>query len=370
MPGPLHGLRVVELAGLGPAPHAAMVLADLGADAVRVERSGGGNFPIPPGRRDPMLRGRRSVVVDLKDDDERGRLLELVRAADVLIDPYRPGVAERLGIGPDECLVANPRLVYARMTGWGQDGPLADRAGHDLNYISLTGTLHAIGRAGERPVPPLNLVGDYGGGSMLLLVGVLSALFERQRSGRGQVIDVAMIDGATLLTQIMWALRGVGALSEERGTNLLDGGAPFYDTYECADGGYVAVAALEPQFFAALMRGLELDVPQGFDHLDRAAWPALRDRLTVAFRSRTRDEWAAVFAGTDACVTPVLTFAEAPTHPHVAARETLIEIDGIAQPAPAPRFSRTPADRPSPPRAPGTDSVADIVAEWSATDPQ
>ncbi len=369
MPGPLHGLRVVELAGLGPGPHAAMVLADLGADVVRVDRPGAGSLPIPPGRRDPMLRGRRSVVFDLKHDDEREQLRALIGVADVFIDPYRPGVTERLGIGPDECRAVNPRLVYARMTGWGQDGPLAARAGHDLNYISLTGALHAIGRAGERPVPPLNLVGDFGGGSMLLLLGVLAALFERQRSGQGQVVDAAMIDGASLLTEMMWALRGVGAWTDERGANLLDGGAPFYDTYECADGRYVAVAALEAQFFAALMHGLELEVPKGFDHLDPKTWPGLRARLSTAFGARSRDEWSAVFEGTDACVTPVLTFDEARTHPHVVARETLIEIDGITQPAPAPRFSRTPPDRPAPPPHAGADT-ADVLAEWRRTGPQ
>jgi alpha-methylacyl-CoA racemase len=361
-------VRVVELGGIGPGPHAAMVLADLGADVVRVDRPNAFTFPVPAGVRDPMLRGRRSVAFDMKNDEERAQLLELIGVADVLIDPYRPGVAERLGIGPDECLTANPRLVYARMTGWGQDGPLAERAGHDINYISLTGGLHAIGRRGERPVPPLNLVGDFGGGSMLVLVGILASLVERQQSGRGQVVDAAMIDGATLLAQMMWSWRGVGVWSDERGVNLLDGGAPFYDTYECGDGRYVAVGALEPQFFAALITGLELDLPADLMHLEPANWPMLRDVFTARFKEKTRDEWATIFAGTDACVTPVLSFAEARQHPHVAARETLIDIDGSTQPAPAPRFSRTPPERPTAPPAPGADT-AQVLAEWLPDNP-
>jgi alpha-methylacyl-CoA racemase len=353
----------VELAGIGPGPHAAMILADLGADVVRIDRPDASTFPLPPNVADPMLRGRRSVTFDLKRPDERSKLMALIRVADVVIDPYRPGVVERLGVGPDECLATNPRLVYARMTGWGQDGPLADRAGHDINYISLTGALHAIGRPGERPVPPLNLVGDFGGGSMLVLVGILSALFERQQSGQGQVVDAAMVDGAALLTQMMWSLRGAGVWSDERGGNLLDGGAPFYDTYECADERHVAVGPLEPQFFAALIRGLELDLPTDFDHLDRLNWPMLREQLVVAFRTRTRNEWAAVFDGTDACVTPVLSFSEVAAHPHIAARGTMLEIDGVAQPAPAPRFSRTPAGRPAPAPTAGA-HTAEVLAEW------
>jgi alpha-methylacyl-CoA racemase len=340
-----------------------MILADLGADVVRVDRPGAFDYPIPPGERDPMLRGRRSVAFNLKVPEEHADLMRLIGVADVLIEGYRPGVAERLGVGPEACLEANPRLVYARMTGWGQDGPRAHQAGHDINYISLTGALHAVGRQGERPVPPLNLVGDFGGGSMLVLIGILSALFERNQSGQGQVVDAAIVDGAALLTQMIWSWRGVGAWSDERGVNLLDGGAPFYDTYECSDGRHVAVGAIEPPFFAALTAGLGWTMPAGYDHLDRGGWPVLRTRLTEAFLTRTRDEWAEVFAGTDACVSPILTFAEASSEPHIAERETLIEIEGIVQPAPAPRFSRTPTDRPTPAPHPGA-HTAEVLAEW------
>jgi len=363
MAGPLTGLRVLELGGIGPGPHAAMQLADLGAEVVRVDRpAAGGHASAAPGR-DAMLRGRRSIALDIKDSAGLSTLLRLVAAADVLIEGFRPGVTERLGIGPAECQAANPRLVYARMTGWGQDGPRAARAGHDINYISLTGALHAIGRPGQRPVPPLNLVGDYGGGSMLVLVGILAALFERQRSGRGQVIDAAMVDGSALLTQMMWAMRGMGLWSDEPGTNLLDGGAPFYDTYECADGRYVAVGAVEPQFFAIVAAKLGWELPAGYNHHDRGDWPAIRARLTAAFITRPRDAWAEEFAGTDACVTPVLTFAEAVSDPHIAARESLVDIGGITQAAPAPRFSRTPAGLAGPPPAPGADTEA-VLREW------
>jgi alpha-methylacyl-CoA racemase len=361
--GPLAGVRVVELAGIGPGPHAAMVLADLGADVVRVDRPGASNFPFPPGVRDQLQRGRRSVLLDLKADADRHTLLDLIAVADVLIEGYRPGVAERLKIGPQDCQARNPRLVYARMTGWGQDGPFAQRAGHDINYISLTGVLHAIGRRGEAPVPPLNLAGDFGGGSMLVVVGILAALIERNTSGTGQVIDAAMIDGASLLSQMVWALRAAGAWSDERGSNLLDGAAPFYDTYECRDGRHVAIGALEPQFFAQLAAGLELDLPEGFVHLDPAQWPDLRKVIAARIATRTRDEWADRFADTDACLTPVLSFAEATGHPHVAGRGTLTEIDGVVQAAPAPRFSRTPAARPSPPPEPGAHTV-EVLAEW------
>jgi alpha-methylacyl-CoA racemase len=361
--GPLAGLRVVELGGIGPGPHAAMVLADLGADVVRVDRPGVDTFPIPAGVCDPMLRGRRSVALNLKDGVERAQLLQLIGVADVLIEGYRPGVAERLGVGPAECRGVNPGLVYARMTGWGQDGPLAQRAGHDINYISLTGALHAIGRAAERPVPPLNLVGDFGGGSMLVLVGILAALFERATSGQGQVVDAAMVDGASLLAQMMWSWRGVGVWSDERGVNLLDGGAPFYDTYECSDGRYVAVGAIEEPFFRDLAAGLGLEFEPGYDHTDRAGWPALRAQLTRSFQAHTRDEWAAVFADTDACVSPVLAFAEAPANAHLSARSTFIEIEDIVQPAPAPRFSRTPSQRPGPAPKSG-ENTAEVLAEW------
>jgi len=362
--GPLSGLKVVELAGIGPGPHACMVLADLGADVVRVERPAG-SLDLTGGKPDPLLRGRRSVAADLKTEAGRELVLRLAAKADVLVEGLRPGVAERLGVGPEACAERNPRLVYGRMTGWGQDGPLAKRAGHDINYLSLTGVLHAIGRAGERPVPPLNLVGDFGGGSMFLVAGVLAALWERERTGLGQVVDAAMVDGAGVLAQMMWALRGLGSWADERGTNLLDGGAPFYDTYVCADGRYVAVGALEPQFYAAFLAGLGLSAEDLPPQLDRDGWPTLRATFTRAFLGRTRDEWAKLFDGTDACVTPVLAPDEVAAHPHIAARDGMVEIDGIVQPAPAPRFSRSGTDLPSPPAVPGADTEQ-VLADWEA----
>jgi alpha-methylacyl-CoA racemase len=359
--GPLAGLRVVELAGIGPGPHAAMILADLGADVVRVDRPSGG-LQLGSAEADPTLRGRRRVAADLKDVAGRETVLRLVEKADVLLEGYRPGVTERLGVGPADCHARNPRLVYGRMTGWGQDGPMAPRAGHDINYISLTGALHAIGREDGRPVPPLNLVGDFGGGSMLLVVGVLAALWEAQRSGEGQVVDAAMVDGVSVLAQMVWSMLGQKLWQDRRDANLLDGHAPFYDTYTCADGGHVAVGALEPQFYAALLAGLGLD-PAGLPHqYDPAGWPTLRARFTEAFAGRTRDEWAAVFADTDACVTPVLSFAEAAAHPHLTARSTIVERDGTPQAAPAPRFSRTAPELPAPPREP--EDVDDVLADW------
>jgi alpha-methylacyl-CoA racemase len=361
--GPLAGLKVVELAGIGPGPHAAMILADLGASVVRVDRPSGGLQLGQPGAPEPTLRGRRRVAADLKNPAGRETVLRLVERADVLLEGYRPGVTERLGVGPADCHARNPRLVYGRMTGWGQDGPLAARAGHDINYISLTGALHAIGRAGERPVPPLNLVGDFGGGSMLLVVGVLAALWEAQRSGKGQVVDAAMVDGASLLVQMMWGMRGQGRWSDRREENMLDGHAPFYDTYTCSDGRHVAVGALEPQFYAALLAGLGLDSEELPDQLDRAGWPALRARFTEVFATRTRDEWAEAFAGTDACVTPVLAFGEVPAHPHLAARATIVERDGVPQAAPAPRFSRTQTTVPGAPGSP--EPVEQVLADWS-----
>ncbi len=365
MPGPLVGLRVIELAGIGPGPHAAMLLADLGADVIRVERPSEGkqSLQLTPVADDQMLRGRRSVMLDLKSPAGRETVLRLVERADVLIEGSRPGVTERLGVGPADCHARNPRLVYARMTGWGQAGPLAERAGHDITYIALTGALHAIGIAGGKPVPPLNLVGDFGGGSMFLVVGVLAALWERDRSGAGQVIDAAMVDGVSVLVQMFWSLRACGLWSDDRGSNLLDSGTPFYDTYACADGRYVAVGALEPQFYTALLEGLGLigeDLPE---QLDPAGWSVLRQRFTDVFASRSRDEWVAVFDGTDACVAPVLSFAEVPAHPHIAARDTVITVAGVPQAAPAPRFSRTSPDRPTPPPKPGADTAA-VLADW------
>ena len=357
--GPLDGLRVVELGGIGPAPHAAMVLADLGADVVRVERPGSSGLGVG----DAALRHRRWVPADLKVDADKQTVLRLVAAADVLIEGFRPGVAERLGLGPAECLALNPRLVYGRVTGWGQHGPRAHQAGHDINYVALTGALAAIARPGQRPVPPVNFVGDYGGGSMLLLVGVLAALWERQSSGQGQVVDAAMVDGVSLLAQLVWSMRGVGAWTDRAGVNLLDGGAPFYDTYRCADGRDVAVGALEPQFYSALLAGLGIEEDGLPAQLDPAGWPLLRRRLTEAFASRSRDEWMAVFGGVDACVSPVLDWGEAPLDEHLTARGTLPVVDGVVHAAPAPRFSRSALRPPAPPRP--ADDTAAVLADWS-----
>ena len=359
--GPLTGLRVVELAGLGPAPYASKLLAELGADVVRVDRPGGGSLIVAP-EKDALNRSRPSVAVDLKSPGGRDVLLRLIDGADVLVEGLRPGVLERLGVGPDEALARNPRLVFARMTGWGQDGPLAQRAGHDINYLGLTGALHAIGPA-DRPVPPLNIGADFGGGSMFLIVGILAALFERGTSGRGQVVDAAMVDGASSLVTMVYGMLGAGLWRDRRAANLLDGGAPFYDTYACADGGHVAVGALEPQFYAALLEGLGLaDALPGAQY-DVAHWPEHRRRFTEAFASRTRDEWAAAFEGTDACVTPVLGLEEAPAHPHLAARGTFVEQDGTALPGPAPRFSRTPGAVRCAARRPGADTRA-VLSDW------
>ena len=349
MPGPLAGLRVVELAGLGPCPHAAMVLADLGADVVRIDRAAGASTVAAP-ERDVLLRGRRSVLADLKTAQGVALVLDLVERADVLLEGFRPGVTERLGLGPELCLARNPRLVYGRITGWGQDGPLSSRAGHDLNYLGLTGTLAAIGRQDATPVPPLNLVADFGGGSMLLLVGVLAALHERERSGAGQVVDAAMVDGVALLSQMLWSLRGAGMWADGLQRNLLDGAAPFYDTYACADGRHVAVGALEPQFYARLLDGLGLDAAALPPQLDSAGWPELRRAIGGALLTRSRDEWTAAFDGVDACLTPVVELAETLSEPHLSARGTFVVVDGVQQAAAAPRFSRTPA---GPPTAPG-----------------
>ncbi|ORA37132.1 CaiB/BaiF CoA transferase family protein [Mycobacterium aquaticum] len=360
MAGPLQGLRVVELAGIGPGPHAAMILGDLGADVVRIERpSKASGTPSA----DAMLRNRRSVEADMKSDEGRELVLTLISKADVLIEGFRPGVTERLGLGPDDCAKVNERLIYARMTGWGQQGPRALQAGHDINYISLNGLLHAVGRHGERPVPPLNLAGDFGGGSMFLLVGILAALFERQTSGKGQVIDAAMVDGSSVLMQMMWSFRAQGMWSDERGVNMLDTGAPYYDTYETSDGKYVAVGAIEPQFYAELLKGLGLDAADLPGQNDVARWPELREILTKAIAAHDRDHWVSVFDGTDACVTPVLSFAEVLTEPHIAERDTFYDDRGNLQPMPAPRFSRSAPVRPTPPGARGADTEA-VLRDW------
>ncbi|WP_411710985.1 CaiB/BaiF CoA transferase family protein [Micromonospora musae] len=366
--GPLAGVRVVELASLAPAPFGCMVLADLGADVVRVDRPGGpasGRLAAPV--TGPLQRGRRVTGLDLKTPDGVAALLSLVERADVLVEAYRPGVAERLGFGPEPCLARNPGLVYARMTGWGQDGPLAPRAGHDIDYIAVSGALEPLGRAGERPYPPTNLIGDFAGGGMLLAVGVLAALLERERSGVGQVVDAAMVDGSALLTAFLHGMIGTGAWSAPRGGNLLDGGAPFYDTYRTADGGFLAVGALEPAFYAALLTGLDLaDDPDLPAQYDPAGWGELRRRFAERIAGRTRDEWAAVFADLDACVAPVLAPGEAHRHPHNAARGTFVAVGREIQPAPAPRFDRTPAPPPTPAPDPERDAlpVHTILNTW------
>ncbi|SNQ46577.1 L-carnitine dehydratase/bile acid-inducible protein F [Frankia canadensis] len=358
-PGPLAGVRVVELAGIGPIQLACTLMADLGAEVVRVERPGGQVWAPP--EREVMHRSRPSVAVNLGQPGGAEVVLRLVERADVLVEAFRPGVAERLGVGPDVCVARNPRLVYSRMTGWGQEGPLAPRAGHDINYLAVTGALHAIGRRGEAPVPPLNLVADFGGGAMFLVVGVLGALLERERSGRGQVVDAAMVDGASYLMAMAYGALANGMWADERGANLLDGAAPFYDTYRCADGRYVAVGAMEPQFFAALVRTLELaDVPAQHD---QAGWPRMRAMFTEAFAARTRDEWAEVFTDVDACVSPVMSMSEAPAGDHLAARGTFTEAFGVMQPQPAPRLSRTPGRIGPAPTAPGADSRTEL-ARW------
>jgi alpha-methylacyl-CoA racemase len=336
--GPLAGVKVIELGGIGPGPHAAMVLADLGADVVRVRRPGG--LQIPAEDRDLLHRGKRIVDLDVKTEPDK--LLGLVAKADVLVDGFRPGTCERLGIGPDDCAAVNPRLIFARITGWGQDGPLSKTAGHDINYLSQTGALSAIGYRDRPPVAPLNLVADFGGGSMFVLLGIVAALYERERSGIGQVIDAAMVDGVSILSQMAWTMKAIGSLKDERESFMLDGGAPFYRTYETADGKYMAVGAIEPQFFAQLLAGLGLpaDVP---NQLDASAFPKLHKLFTDKFASKTRDEWTEIFAGTDACVTPVLNWREAAQSEHLRARSTMVTANGVDQAAPAPRFSRTPA---------------------------
>jgi alpha-methylacyl-CoA racemase len=367
MPGPLQNLRVVELAGIGPAPFAAMVLADRGAEVLRVDRPGGPGLGFAGPDRDLLNRGRRNAAIDLKHPEGAELVLRLVERADVLVEGYRPGVAERLGLGPDQCWARNPRLVYGRMTGWGQTGPLAQSSGHDVNYIAITGALHAIGRAGGPPQVPLNLLGDFGGGAMFLVAGVLAALWEAARSGRGQVVDAAVVDGTSALTALLVGMQAAGASSERRGENLLDTGAPFYDVYRTADDEYVAVGALEPAFYAELLRLLELDPAAVPDRADPGQWPTLRALFAEVFAGRTQADWTELFAGTDACVAPVLSVAKAAHHPHLAARRTFVEHAGQLQPAPAPRFSRTEAQLGSPPARTGQ-HTREALVDWGITD--
>jgi len=356
--GPLQGVRVVELAGIGPGPFAAMLLADMGADVVRVDRAGA----VGQGSATDLLaRGRRSVGVDLKHALGAEVVLRLAEGADVLLEGLRPGVAERLGVGPDVCARRNPRLVYGRMTGWGQDGPLASRAGHDLTYLAVAGALHPIGPAAAPPPAPLNYIADFGGGGAFLAFGVACALVERANSGLGQVVDAAMVDGTAAMTAMVHGLLAAGVWSDEREANLLDGGAPFYRCYRAADGGFLAVGALEPQFYRELLAGLDLNPAEWPQH-DRARWPQLGRALAERFATAPRDLWAARFAGTDACVAPVLSLREAPAHPHLAARATFVEHEGLVQPAPAPRLSRTPGALSRPPVLPGQ-HTAEVLAE-------
>jgi alpha-methylacyl-CoA racemase len=363
MAGPLSGIRVLELAGIGPGPFCAMMLADMGADVLRVDRPEPVDLGLPlEPKFDVIARGRRSIALDLKHTGAIEIALALVEKADVLIEGFRPGVTERLGLGPDACLARNPRLVYGRVTGWGQDGPLAQAAGHDINYIAIAGALHAIGPA-QRPAPPLNLVGDYGGGAMYLAFGIVCALCERHSSGRGQVIDTAMSEGAASLMSIFYGRMAAGLWHDKRGVNILDGGAPWYNVYDTADGKYVAVGAIEGRFYAKLMQRLGLDTPSLPDQYDRTRWPELRANLARIFQQKTRDEWCEALAGHDVCIAPVLSIAEAPSHPHNRARGAFFECDGVIQPGLAPRFSRTPGrvERGAPRRGEGG---AAALADW------
>lgn len=361
--GPLSGVRVIELAGIGPGPFAAMLLADLGADVIRVDRASAVKEGETSGGTDFSNRGKRSIAVDLKSDKGREVVLRMVEKADVLIEGFRPGVTERLGIGPDDCLARNPKLVYGRMTGWGQEGPLSHTAGHDVGYIAITGALHAIGRAGGPPQVPMNLLGDFAGGSMYLVVGVLSALLESRTSGRGQVVDAAIVDGTAHLSTFIHGFLCGGLWEDRRGVNMLDTGAPWYDVYETSDGRHMAVGAIEPQFYAEFLRLLGLDKEDLPHQHDRSGWPKLRERFAAVFRTKTRDEWTEIFVPSDACVAPVLSLREAPDHPHLAARGTFTVRDGVRQPAPAPRFSATPAGSGRGPARPGADA-ADVARDW------
>ncbi len=366
MTGPLQGLRVIEMVGLGPAPFCAMMLSDMGAEVIRIDqkrKSSAAVFPMLDTRFDVLARGRRSIALDLKNPAGAAALHRLVAGADALIEGYRPGVMERLGLGPDACLKDNPRLVYGRMTGWGQAGPLAQAAGHDINYIALSGALHAIGCPDEPPPPPLNLVGDFGGGAMMLAFGVVCALLEARTSGKGQVVDAAMTDGAALLTAMVYGFKAYGAWSTRRGCNLLDGGAHFYGSYACADGKFVAIGAIEPQFYGKLLELCAIDDPAFQSQMDNGRWADLKLSLAALFKTRTRDEWCQLLEGTEACFAPVLDFDEAPKHPHNLARQAFIDVDGVTQPAPAPRFSRTPAEVARPPAAAG-EHTEEVLADW------
>lgn len=361
--GPLAGYRIIELAGIGPGPFCGMMLSDMGAEVIRVER------PPKDARRprDVLARNRKSLAVDLKRPEGVEAVLRLCEGADALFEGFRPGVTERLGLGPDDCMGRNPKLVYGRMTGWGQEGPMAQAAGHDINYIGLSGALHAIGRAGERPVPPLNLVGDFGGGGMYLAFGLVCGLLEAQRSGKGQVVDAAMVDGSASLMSMFFSFAAQGGFKPERGTNLLDGGAHFYDTYETKDGKHICIGSIEPQFYALLVEKAELDPEVFAPQMNPEHWPSLKSKLAEVFKSRSRDEWCEIMEGTDICFSPVLSIFEAPEHPHNVARKTFVEVEGLMQPAPAPRFSRTEPDIRNAARIPGEDSE-DVLRNFDFSD--
>ena len=369
MAGPLEGLKIVEMVGIGPAPFCAMMFADMGADVLRIarptrEKNGDASNVLPQNaRHDVTARGRRSLALDLKNPDSVDCALRLIDRADALIEGFRPGTMERLGLGPDVCMARNQRLVYGRMTGWGQHGPLAHAAGHDINYIAISGALHAIGPEGGKPVVPLNYLGDFGGGAMLLAFGVLAALLEAKRSGEGQVVDAAMTDGSALLSAMMYGWAANGWWNTTRGDNMLDGGAPFYDSYRCADDKFIAIGAIEPQFYATLRERCGLADADFDAQMDKARWPRLKEKLGALFRTQTRDQWCALLEGSDACFAPVLDWNEAPHHAHNLARETFVEIDGVVQPAPAPRFSRTPPARPMSASSSTIDAKT-IVAQW------
>ncbi len=365
--GPLQGIRIVELAGIGPGPFAAMLLADLGATVIRIDRPTPSGLGIPQSlKTNLVLRNRGTIELDLKSETGRELALALVEQADGLIEGFRPGVTERLGLGPEPCLARNARLVYGRMTGWGQDGPLALAAGHDLNYIAVTGVLDAIGRAGAAPTPPLNLVGDYGGGALYLALGMLAGILHARSSGQGQVVDAAIVDGTASLATALFGALAAGMLGE-RGTNVLDSGAPYYETYQCADGKWISVAPIEAKFHAELCQRMEIDPAELGQQNDRAAWPQAKRIFAARFKQRTRDEWCALLEGSDACVAAVMSPAEAPTHAHLAARNTFITVDGIVQPAPAPRFSQTPAQKPVGPKEPDAATTRDQLQDWLGT---
>jgi alpha-methylacyl-CoA racemase len=357
--GPLQGVKIIEVGGIGPGPFCGMMLSDMGADIVRVERKGALALSEP--KYDVLTRNRRSVVIDLRKPEGVDALLKIVEKVDALQEGFRPGVMEKLGLGPDVCLQRNPRLVYGRMTGWGQEGPMSHAAGHDINYIALSGALHTFGRKGQNPVPPLNLVGDFGGGGMFLAFGMVCALFEAQKSGAGQVVDAAMVDGSAALMAMIFGLKASGLWADKRGVNLLDTGAHFYDTYETADGKYVALGSIEPQFYELLLKLAGIEDPEFRNQLDSSKWAALKEKISQVFKKKTRDEWCAIMEGTDVCFAPVLSMTEAPEHPHIKQRQTYTQIDGVLQPSPAPRFSRTVPVIKNPPPDPGQDTEAVLI---------